>query len=188
MILATLFATLLQTSNAGTFQPASGPAIPWSVNQHHTLIWAGAPYIPMGLHVEGSMAAMTAAIEAGAHDLIVDLPANGMGWKDAVAYLESKGIRYLISIGSTARAAKGIVVQPQTYRLSGLTEDRTVNFPAGDAASAWLVLAAQRDGAISKSQRVAAVDGSFSLPIETGGLEHLLLVYPEASSLAQPDY
>lgn len=188
MTLGILLATLVQTSSAGTFQPSTGPAVAWSVNQHHTMIWGGQPYIPMGLRIEGSLAAINAAIEAGARDLIVDLPANGMGWKDAVAHLESKGVRYLISIGSMAKAARGIVVQPQTYRWAGLTEDRTIDFPAGDATSAWMVLVAQRDGALAKAQRVQSVNGSFSMPIVTGGLEHLLWVFPETSSLAQPDY
>ncbi|MEQ1821149.1 MAG: hypothetical protein ABL949_01435 [Fimbriimonadaceae bacterium] len=188
MLIATLLATLIQSSTSGTFHPAQGEPAPWSINQHHTLVWSGQPYIPMGLHVEGSLAAMESAIGAGATDLLIDLPANGMGWKEAVAFLESKGIRYLICIGSVAKPAQGVVVQPQTYRLSGLTEDQTVNFPAGDASSAWLVLAAQRDGSIAKAAKIPALNRTFSLPIETGGLEHLLLVYPEMTSLTQPDY
>ena len=40
-------------NRAGTYQPKTGPTAQWSINEHHTLIWNGAPYLPVGLSLDG---------------------------------------------------------------------------------------------------------------------------------------
>lgn len=188
MLTALLCLTLAQAQVSGVYKPATGDPASWSVNEHHTLIWGGQPYVPMGLVVDGNTADIEAAIIAGAHDLIVRLPVSGVGWQDAITLLEAKKINYLIEINSAAKPAKGIVVQPETYRRSGITEEGGVKFPIMGAASAYAVVVTHRNSSIVKQDRYKAVDGNIQVDFETGGLEHTLLVYPETTNMAQPDY
>lgn len=188
MLAALLTLAVAQSQVTGVYKPAVGDPVEWKVNEHHALIWSGQPYIPMGLHVEGNREALETAVKAGAKDLIVDLPVSGAGWSDAVAYLEAQKVRYLIAINSAARPAKGVVVQPETYRLSGITTDGAVEFPIIGANSAYAVAVTQRNGGVMRQDRFVAKDGKIKVPLDTGGLEHVLLVYPETTSMAQPDY
>src|SRR5690349_8134367 len=79
----------------------------WSVNANNTLLWGGGPYIPIGLRVDGSPESIKAALDAGATDLIVELPANGAGWDEALALLNPSGARWFLAVSSAAPAALG---------------------------------------------------------------------------------
>lgn len=188
MLAALISIVAAQSQISGVYKPATGDTVAWQINEHHALIWQNEPYIPVGLHVEGSRDSLEAAVAAGAKDLIVDLPVSGAGWAEAVQFLESKKIRYLISINSAAKPAKGVVIQPETYRLSGITTDGDISFPVNGAPSAYAVAVTQRNGNVMKQGRFKAEDGKIKFPLESGGLEHVLLVYPETTSMAQPDY
>lgn len=188
MLSVLLCLTIAQSQNAGVYKPAGAEPAVWSVNQHHTLIWGGQPYVPMGLIVDGTREDIESAVAKGARDLIVRLPVSGGGWREIVALLESKKVNYLVEISSAAKPAKGVVVQPETYRRSGITEEGGVTFPLFGAESAYAVVVNARSSFVTKQDRFTAVDGKIKIPFETGGLEHVLLVYPETTSMAQPDY
>ncbi len=171
----------------GVYRPSNAPPATWQIDERHALVWNGVPYLPVGLRLDGSLASIAAAKEAGATDVLVELPAGGMGWEAALAALETAGMRYLIAVSSLAPMAKGIAVEPQGYRVSGIVEPRTVTVELPGATSALVVLASRRDSTIQRSERVPIVNGRLTYEVKRTGVEHVLLIYPEMASLELPD-
>jgi hypothetical protein len=173
----------------GTYKPADGSATPWTINDHQTLIWAGQPYLPIGIRIDGTVAAVEAAKAAGISDVIVDLPASGVGWDEVFASLNKAKMRFLIRVDSLAPMAKGFAVEPQGYRITGLTKAQTVSVEIPGATSALVVLANKADGQIVTSERVPIVKGMLLYDAKPGAeVDHVLLIYPEMTSLEQPDF
>lgn len=174
---------------SGTYQPASGTPISWRVAENHTLIWDGQPYVPEGLRINGTPSEIAAARKAGFQDVVVDVPPSGNGWKDTIDALESGGMRYILSIDALFPAAKGFSVEPEAYRVSGITGDQHIEFPLPGATSALAVLVTERDAAVQKTERVSISDGKFAYEVKTPtSLEQVLLIYPEQSDASHPDY
>jgi len=173
----------------GVYVPTGGSGIPWSINEHHTLVWNGQPYLPAGLRVDGTPAQIKAAKEAGVEDVLVDLPSSGKGWADAFRALEDSKMRYLVRFDSLAAMAQGMAVEPQAYRVAGITTPRQVVLELPGATSAYVVLASKRDSSIQSSGRVPVVNGRLTYEAKPAGeIEHILLVYPETVSYEQPDF
>src|SRR5579862_8851483 len=190
LIIALLGAACLAAGQAsGTYQPASGQQVAWSIDLNHNLVWGGHPYIPVGVEIGASADAIAGAKKSGFQDCIVDMPPDGAGWKDTIGKLEAGGMRYILSIDGLFPSARGFAVEPEAYRIDNITGDRHVEFPLPGATSALAVLVTQRDGAVQSSARVAVADGKFSYNVATKtDLDEVLLVYPEQSEADQPDY
>jgi len=185
------FLTLLscaQGQSSGTYAPNGGTAQSWSISAGHALVWDGKPYMPIGLRIDGSAQEIAKAQKAGASDVIVDLPANGRGWKDAFAALEAAHTRYFLSLGSLAPMAHGFSVEPEANRVTGITEKRTIDFDLPGSKSALAVLVTRRDNDVQELKRVQLTNGHFSyLAQPKNDLEHVLYVFPETDSLETPD-
>jgi len=161
----------------------------WQINDHHTLIWGGQPYMPVGLKVDGAPAEITKANAQGSKDLMVDLPANGAGWSDAFAELNKNQDRFLLRVNSLAPMATGIAVEPQGYRVPNITTAKHIEFPLPDASSALVLMVNQNDASVAKIKRVPVINGKFSYDApDLAGVPHVMLVYPEMTSLEQPDF
>ncbi len=144
--------------------------------------------MPVGLRISGSRSEIAAAKAAGVSDVIVELPVSSSGWPDSFAALQSAGMRFVLCIDSAAPSAKGILVEPQGYRFAGITKTKRIGFEIPGASTALAVLVTRRDGAVQRVTRVATPEGRFSLDVRPpNSLEHVLLVYPEATSLGQVD-
>lgn len=173
---------------SGTYRPSQGAPAAWRINEHHTLIWNNEPYIPVGVRIDTSESALQSAKAGGIGDVLVKLP-TGVDWSGTVKRLEGNSMRYLIAVDGLAPGSQGVAVEPQTYRITGLKESRKVEFPIPGATSALCVLVTARDATVVKSVRVPIVEGRFSYDADiTGGLEHILLVYPELVTQSRPDY
>jgi hypothetical protein len=145
--------------------------------------------MPEGMRIEGTPEQIAAAKKAGIQDVIVDLPSTGTGWREALVALEASGMRYIISVNGLMPAAKGIAVEPEAYRVSGITTDQHVEFAMPGATSAMVLLVTERDATLQSSQRVPIVNGKFIFDVKApNSLEQVLLVYPEQSEATHPDY
>ena len=173
----------------GTYKPTPGTPVPWSINDHQTLIWGGQAYIPYGIRIDGSVEAVNAAKAAGVSDVIVDLPANGLGWDSVLSALNTAKMRFLLRVNSLAPMAHGFAIEPQSYRITGITKTREISMEIPGATSAFVVLATKADGNVISTARVPIVDGKLVYTATIGPqIEHVMLVYPEMTSLEQPDY
>ncbi|MDR3688455.1 MAG: hypothetical protein P4L46_03690 [Fimbriimonas sp.] len=173
----------------GVYKSGTGTPGSWSINEHQTLIWNGQPYLPVGIRIDGTVDAVKAAKAAGVSDVIVDLPASGAGWDEAIGAINASNMRYLIRINSLAPMAKGFAIEPQGYRVSGITKEQKVSIDMPGATSAFVVLADKADGQIITTDRVPVTNGLFIYDAKPGAeIDHVLLVYPEMTSLEQPDF
>ena len=190
----TVFGVLLLTclsqaqKSSGTYEPSKGQAVAWSINAAKTLVWGGVPYMPVGLRVDGQPAGIQAAKAAGVQDLLVELPAAGTGWDDAIKALEGNSMRYLIEISSMAPMAKGYAIEPQAYSIAGITTARKIEATIPGAASVLTVLITKRDNNVERVTRRTLENGKLSMEVKPlNDLEHVLLIYPEMRSTEQPD-
>ena len=165
-----------------------GGASPWSLNSANTLLWGGDPWLPIGAHVEGTPQAIEAAASSGIRDFIIDLPNDGTGWAPALEALEKIEARYMIQVSTAAPAADCFVVEPQSYRREGMDDDFTLNLPIPNSKSALALLASKRDSSIRWSERFPSKSGLIQVKGSTGGLEQVLLVYPELETPSMPDF
>lgn len=173
----------------GTYKPAGGAATPWSINEHQSLIWGGQPYLPIGVRIDGTEQAVAAAKAAGITDVIVDLPANGAAWDGVLTALNRAGMHFLLRVGSLAPMAHGFAVEPQGYRVTGIIKPMQVTVEIPGATSAFVVFATKSDATIVDSARVPIVNGVLTYNAKPGPeIEHILLIYPEITSMDQPDY
>ncbi len=173
----------------GNYQAQNGTKAPWTVNSAHALVWGNAPYLPVGLAIDGSLDQLEAAKAAGVRDLLVDIPANGMSWDRVFKALNDSGMRFGIRLDSLAPMAKGFIVEPQSYRVSGVIGPRELDLEMPGAKSALVVTAVRRDGSIQSSVRVPVTNGRMKYLVKPlSELEHVVLIYPESISLEQVDY
>jgi hypothetical protein len=178
-----LAATASAQRTSGTYR-----GVPWSIDANLSLNWNGTPYTPVGLRIDGSPRAIAEAADAGIRDLVVELSPGAGDWRETIEALESRNLRYLIAVNSLAPMARGIAVEPQSYRIAGITKAQKVEVRIPEAVSALVILASRRDGVVQSHARVPVVNGLLTHEIgRIAELEHVLLIYPETLSLEQPD-
>jgi hypothetical protein len=184
--LSLLFLCALASAQSGVYKASSGEESRWSVNPNHVLLWNATPYIPFGLRIGASEAEILAAKSAGIQDVVVDVPPTPATIKAAVASLERNEMRYVLCISTLAPTATGALIEPQGNRFSGITSKRNLDFRIAGAEEALVVLAVRRDGYIQKTYRAKGEGGRFSVLVEPpNDLDHVAMIYPITSSLAQ---
>ncbi len=165
-------------------------AAAWTVAGDGSLMWEGQPYTPVGLRIPGTIDAINRAEQSGCKDVLVDLPLDGVQWANVVRELESRKMRYLISIDSLAPMARGIAVEPEGYRVPKIKGPTRVEFSLTNADFAIAALVYAKDGAVEWIKREGLKFNFFSdvVGTEKSDLEQLLLVYPHLEQLSFPDY
>jgi hypothetical protein len=160
----------------------------WEVSPWNGLRWGGSAYLPIGIRIDGNPETIRRAADNGIQDVVVELPANGTGWKAAFDALESRQMRYVLAINSLAPGARGVAVDPAAYRVNGVTARKDLRVWIPGALSAFGVLALRQDGSVGKTYRFDVEDGWLRAEIAPGNeLEHALLLYPRMRSQQQPD-
>lgn len=174
---------------AAWFALGIGPLAPWKVEDHLGLNWDGEIYAPIGVRLPGRAEAIRRVKALGVEDVVVELPADGTGWREAIEALEAESMRYLIAIVSPAPPALGVAVEPAGYRVPNLVRPTPLELPLPDADHALAVLALQRDGTVQWHRRVTVRDDRLALDVDPPvAMEHVLLVYPHMRHRRMPDY
>ncbi len=179
--------TLAQTGS-GSYSPNGSTPQSWSINANHTLIWNAAPYIPVGLRVDGTAENVARAKSLGFSDVIVDLPAGGSGWQETIKALEAAQMRYLISVSSLTPMAEGVAIDPAGYRVTGITQAGKIDIRLPGASSALTVVVNRRDASVESIKRYPVLEGKLTMDVKPiADLEQVVLIYPKMRSLEQPD-
>lgn len=160
----------------------------WSVNPNNALLWGGTPYMPIGVRVEGDVASLKAALDAGIEDLIVELPVSGAGWDEALALLNASGARWFLAVSSAAPAALGTVVEPQGFRMD--IEGKVEIDAKFQAAEQTLALVADKRTSTIRSYKAYETPGGvFRETLDSQVLTpHVVLFYPVVRDLQTPDF
>ncbi|MDI9639461.1 hypothetical protein QPK87_18860 [Kamptonema cortianum] len=160
----------------------------WHVSQENSLEYGGRPYVPIGLRIDGTVEEIERGTSAGIRDFIVDLPATGAGWEEAIAALESKGARYVISINSVPPPAEVAVIDPESYRMMNV-QPGTIRIELPGAKKARVIVASQNTGLVLWKGVVPVVRGVALINPETlVSSEHVVVAYPVQQDLSTPDF
>ncbi len=171
----------------GSYAPKGEKAVAWRIDENHSLVWDGKRYVPVGVRVDGTAAAVDAANEAGIKDLLIDLPVAG-DWGATISEAEKNGQRYLVRISSHAPGTPGMAVDPAAYRIGGLVGSRHFEVPLYGATEALVIVALQRDGSLLDRMLLPVKDGRISIDTKVNaGLDNVVLIYPRTDSLETPD-
>lgn len=167
----------------------AGASDRWSIDSDRGLIWAGTPYRPVGLRIEGSPAAIQATYDAGVRDVLIDLNLEVAKWKNAIALLDKLEMRYTIALDVAAPACVGVTVQPESYRIPNFKAERYFEFPLPNCDWAYVALVYSRDGALAKGMKVPTKSGYFAAKVvPDSDSDQVLLFYPHQRELQVPDY
>lgn len=176
-----------QAQNSGIFRPKDAPAVAWSVNENRTLIWNDIPYIPVGIKIDATPAAIDEAKEKGITDVMVRLSLVS-DWQSIVNKLEEAGLRYLINVDTIAPPATGVIVDPQRLRITELQKAGPYQIDVPTASQAYVILISDRDGTATDGQIIPAKDGKITY---TKNLDSswtsTLYFFPESESSGQID-
>lgn len=189
--LAALLAVTLAGAQAprreGAYRPTDGKSVSWRIDDHHTLVWNGERYTPVGLCVEGDPSAVDAANGAGIKDLLIDLPLT-TDWNASVAAADRNGQRYLLRLDSLSPGASGIAIDPASYRIAGITGSRHIDLALPGVSEALVVTALKRDGSVLNHKTVPVKDGRLVADTKVNAnLENVVLIYPRTERLSLPD-
>jgi len=155
------------------------PAVAWSVNPNHALLWDEKPYVPVGARVSGDVGTINKALAAGVRDFVVDLPADGTGWSEAVAALEKSKARYVVAVGTPSPRAQVFAVEPDEYRIPNIEGPYHFDFAMPDADKALVVMVQQTSAAVRWRKVMPVVNGRLKLDDDEGpGAASVLLIYP----------
>lgn len=157
----------------------AGVAPAWSVNPNHALMWDDKPYVPVGVRISGDPDRITKGLAAGVRDFIVDLPADGTGWDEAVGTLEKGKARYVISVGTPSPRAQVFAVEPDEYRVPNIEGPYHFDFAIPDADRALVIMVQQTSAAVRWRKTMPVVNGRLKIDDDRGpGAACVLLIYP----------
>ncbi|MBL8060874.1 MAG: hypothetical protein JNK63_09195 [Chthonomonas sp.] len=160
----------------------------WKVDPSGTLLWGGVPYVPIGARIPGTVDAVEQASKAGVKDLLVELPADGRSWPAVFDALRKSESRFFVEINSMVPSSVGVAVEPESYRLGGISAKTRLQASVPGARSALIVMATA-DGTIQQTKLVVAdPSGLISEDLDPlNTVEHTALVYPTLKDARVPD-
>lgn len=161
----------------------------WNVTENNCLTKNGLPYIPVGANIDGTLAAVEEAKQAGITDIVINLKVTDPDWKPVTKSLENAGIRYYIAISDPSPVAKSIAVEPENYRMPDLMGQVNLNLRLTQSSGAFAILAGQDGGTIRWSGYLPAVNNVIQYRY-AGNLivPHVLVLYPELNTSELPDF
>ena len=184
---------------SGIYVDSSSGQHAWSINDAHTLLWDGEPYIPVGGAfasryialgpTEENYAADVEALETIKSKGITDILLKSTGpitstepanWQRIIDYLDANGFTYGIEMDDGPKQPlAGYIIAPNLYRLQGPTSDTTIvcDWPGVD--SAIYVVGRAFDKSIQTTGGAIVKGGKVSITLpETLRADQTLIVYP----------
>ena len=200
LLAGAIAALILTAAAAGEFLDRDGGKHAWTIDEAHALIWEGEPYVPFGIVIrprylagaqtDENLTADAGDIEAltlaGVKDVIIrpgkalsSLPVEA--FQKVVDLLESAGLRYGIELDdSPYEALSGYVIDPVTYRASGIMSPGEITYVLADSKLAIYALCDVRTSGVTAIGQEIAAAGSVTVRANIEpGVEHLLLLYPQ---------
>ncbi|MBX3096130.1 MAG: hypothetical protein KF812_04650 [Fimbriimonadaceae bacterium] len=156
---------------------------PWTLQSTGTLAWAGTEYAPVGARIPGTASAIRESHAAGVPSVLIELPATGEGWSEALAALRETGQLFAVAITTPAPTAEVVLVEPDAYRQEEIQNGQSISFPVANGRDALIVVAAKNGGRRTEVRRVPVAGGRVNFAPQTHlTLPHVLIAYPVAES------
>lgn len=157
----------------------------WTVGNQLQLNWGGTDYVPVGLQVEANSKQVPEAMAAGIKNFNLEVPASG-SWKDVASKMGDS--QYFLTVNSALPSAKGIIIQPQYYRLNNILNPGKITANLPGANKALVVIALARDGSIVSQKVTDVVGGVLKTDVKAmSDTAQVALIYPMGESLEMED-
>jgi len=184
---------------SGVFVDSGGGQHAWTINDAHTLIWDGAPYIPVGgvfdsryLSLEATdenyqadIKALDLAKSKGITDIILRstgplTSVNPAALQKMVDYLDAGGFTYGIELNDGPREPlSGYLIAPNRYRIEGPTTQSKFVCDWPDTDSAIYLVVLKYDNRILDMGGAIVKDGKVTVTLaDELGAGQVLIVYP----------
>lgn len=183
----------------GTYIESGKTQHAWSINDGHTLLWDGEPFIPVGgvfasrylslgatdENYQADVSALTAIKAKGIADIILKstkpiTETDPAAWQKVIDYLDGQSFTYGIEIDDGPKAPlSGSIVAPGIYRLEGPSAESTITctWPGVDAA--LYVVARSYDNTIRSTGGAIVKDGKVTMNLpEPLSVGDVMVVYP----------
>lgn len=219
IILALVFAILVVSSfpcaavgvkfvSSGIYTDGSGGQHAWKVNDSHTLLWDGDPYIPVGgvfasryLSIEASdenyqadVTALETIKSKGITDIILKSTkpmtvTDPAAWQKMVDYLDKNGFTYGVAIDDGPKEPlSGYIIAPGLFRLEGPSSETAVVVDWPGLDSAVFAIARSFDNSIRATGGGVVKDGKLTINLPNGlAAGEVLVVYPRRTFKSAAD-
>lgn len=189
----------LKYKTTGLYKDSAGREHAWSINDSHTLIWNGEPYIPVGCVFEpasthsgagdaelrSDLSALNSLKSKGITDVILKpsgpvTSTDPAAWQRIIDHLDSNGFTYGIQMDDGPKQPlSGYLVAPNAYRLEGPLVTTRIVCDWPDVDSAIYVVVRRYDMSVVFSGGAVVREGKVTInlpdPLDAG---EILLVYP----------
>lgn len=185
---------------AGTYLDRDGNKHPWVIDEAHTLVWDGSPYLPFGMvfrprylsseQTDENLAADRDDLEAftlaGVKDVVIrsgkgvsSIPVEA--WQKIIDLLEESGLTYGIELDdSPYTPLVGYVIDPTANRIAGIKTPGVVTKDLPDTKLAFYALCDTKSAAVVDLGQALAAGGTLSVQANVDpGVDHTLLIYPQ---------
>lgn len=193
------YAVPVKYKSAGTYTDSSGGQHPWSINDSHTLLWDGQPFIPVGgafvsryialgatdENYKADVAALDEIKARGITDIILKstgpiTDTDPAAWQRIIDYLEANGFTYGIEMNDGPKQPlSGYVIAPNGHMLAGPRPETQFTWDWPDVDSAIWVVMRRFDLSLKNTGGAVVKEGKvhiyLSEPLATG---EVLVVYP----------
>ncbi len=157
----------------------------WTVGNQLQLNWGGNDYVPVGLQVEANSKQIPEAMAAGIKNFNLEIPASG-SWKEVATKMGDSN--FFFTVNSTLPNAKGIIVQPQYYRINNIQNPQKITANLPGASSALVIVALARDGSVVSFKNVDVLNGVLTTDVKAvSDTPQVVLIYPKGESLEMED-
>lgn len=160
----------------------------WGISPNGMMERDGLPYAPVGARLSGGAEQITEATKAGVKDLLIEMPVGGQTWPTTLDTLQKSGANYFLEINSMTPTATGYAIEPESFRVEGVTGSYRLNTVIPGCTEAIVVLAGP-DRTEPEIFKVSAGAGGKidSLITSRDSYEKVLLVYPLMKDGRIPD-
>lgn len=182
----------------GLYTDSAGGQHAWSINDAHTLIWNGEPYIPVGgaftskyvsnaneENYQADVSALETLKSRGITDIILKsaepiTATDPATWQRIIDYLDSNGFHYGIEMNDGPKdLLKGYLISPSAYRIDGPSDEKVVTCEWPGIDSAIYVIVNKQDNAVKSTGGALVRDGKVTIHLPDGlSASQNLIVYP----------
>ncbi len=160
----------------------------WGISPNGMMQRDGLPYAPVGARISGGAGQIEEATKAGIKDLLIEMPVGGQTWAPTLDALQQSGANYFLEINSMTPKATGYNVEPESFRVEGVTGPYRLNTVIPGCTEALVVLAGPDRTEPEIFKISAQAGGKFdTLITPRDTYEKVLLVYPLMQDGRIPD-
>ncbi len=142
----------------------------------------------VGVRIAGTIAEVDEAIAAGAHELLVEFPTGEEAAVELLKYLETKDVKYSLTISQIAPSGKVFAIEPESYRFENIENPTRISTFLAGCDDALVLTVLQKDGTLMTSEMIRTTNGQLNYTVTPKDPQlQTALIYPIMTDVRMPD-